>query len=203
MSTDPEFERRLRSFLDQRMESSARRTTTSWSLGDRRVGNRARFGLVPTGLTAAVVVVALGLAVWLQPAQLTYSSVVAPGLGRIQVASATQGRLVSQFVPGWVTRAALAAPWTGGVNGTKSTRRVRIEHLRITGGFYVAGAKSVRIDTQSSYSSTSPQNLWIVTLAAPPQAGWNSVVASAIINANTRRVMSTSALESVAPTPST
>ncbi len=135
-------------------------------------------------------IVALGVVARLQPVPLTSSSVVAPSGVRIQAASATDGLLTSEPLPNWVATVALQAHWPPSDGGPP------VQGLRVTGGFYGAVVRTVKIGSSSAYTSTGPQDLGVVLVSGPPQDGWDSVVGSAIINAESRWVMVLQLLES-------
>ncbi len=191
-SSDDELEIRLSSFLKNRMDAAmlrARATSTRPGVLTRRQGRWHPRLAVSMALVLAAIV-ALGVVARLQPVRLTSSSVVAPGGVRIRATSATDGLLTSETLPNWVAKVALHAHWPPGDGGPP------VHGLQVTGGFYVAGARTVKIDATSAYSSTGPQDLWVVLVSGPPQDGWESVVGSAIINAASRRVMALQLLES-------
>ncbi len=191
-SSDDELEIRLSSFLTNRMDAAllrARATSTRPGVLTRRKGRWHPRLAVPMALVMAAIV-SLGVVARLQPVGLTTSSVVAPGGVRIQATSATDGLLTSETLPNWVAKVALQAHWPPSDGGPP------VHGLQVTGGFYVAGARTVKIDATSAYSSTGPQDLWVVLVSGPPQDGWKSVVGSAIINAASRRVMALQLLES-------
>ncbi len=191
-SSDDELEIRLSSFLTNRMDAAllrARATSTRPGVLTRRKG-RWHPRLPASMALVMAAIVALGVVARLQPVRLTSSSVVAPGGVRIQATSATDGLLTSETLPTWVAKVALQAHWPPSDGGPP------VHGLQVTGGFYVAGARTVKIDSSSAYSSTGPQDLWVVLVSGPPQDGWESVVGSAIINAASRRVMALQLLES-------
>ena len=202
-SSDDELTIRLGSFLARRMDAAlvrASSTSTRPRVLTRRKGRwHARLAVSMAVVMGAIV--AIGVVARLQPVRLTISSVVAPGGVRIQATSATDGLLTSETLPNWVAELALRAHWPPGDGGPP------VHGLQVTGGFYVAGARTVKIDSTSAYSSTGPQNLWVVLVSGPPQGGWESVVGSAIINAASRRVMALQLLESnpspAPPSPAT
>ncbi len=191
-SSDDEFKIRLGSFLANRMDAALVRASSTSNrprvLARRKARWHARLGVSMAVVLAALV--AIGVVARLQPVRLTSSSVVALGGVRIQATSATDGILTSETLPNWVAELALRAHWPPG-DGNPPVRG-----LQVTGGFYVAGARTVKIDGTSAYSSTGPQNLWVVVVSGPPQGGWESVVGSAVINAASRRVMALQLLES-------
>ena len=191
-SSDDDLEIRLSSFLASRMDAAllrARAISTRPGVLTRRKGRGPTRLPVSTALVMAAII-ALGVVARLQPVRLTSSSVVAPGGVQIQATSVTDGILTSETLPNWVAKVALEAHWPPGDGGPP------VHGLRVTDGFYVAGARTVKIDSTSAYSSTGPQNLWVVLVSGPPQDGWESVVGSAIINAASRRVMALQLLES-------
>jgi len=191
-SSDDDLEIRLSCFLTNRMDAALLRacaaSTRPMVLARRKGRWHTRLAVSMALVMAAII--ALGVVARLQPVRLTSSSVVAPGGVRIQATSATDGVLTSETLPNWVAKVALQAHWPSGDGGPP------VHGLQVTGGFYVAGARTVKIDSTSAYSSTGPQNLWVVLVSGPPQDGWESVVGSAIINAASRRVMALQLLES-------
>lgn len=186
---DADLEERLRLFLRRRMEASWQ--AASDPLLPRAPGHHRRGLWAVLGGSLGVAAIALALVLILaptaQPAGLTRSSVIAPGKVKIEAVFRGQGRLASSPVPNWVASVADSQKWLVSTPGGQS---IQVRGLEVTAAYYVANATSVKIFNEGHYSSPgAPQDVWIVVIEAPPQAGFSAISGNAVINASTRQAV--------------
>ncbi|MGH7665821.1 MAG: hypothetical protein ACREN1_00670 [Candidatus Dormibacteria bacterium] len=62
---------------------------------------------------------------------------------------------------------------------------------------YLAGATSVTVaGQQHAYTSSTPTNVWVVQIVAPPQGGYTSVTGVVIVDATTHQSLGYSLIAS-------
>ena len=87
----------------------------------------------------------------------------------------------------WVASVADSQKWLVSTPGGQS---IQVRGLEVTAAYYVANATSVKIFNEGHYSSPgAPQDVWIVVIEAPPQAGFSAISGNAVINASTRQAV--------------